>query len=135
MITVRAAPREHLPWLAQRARLNVSPVLRAIEVVDGDRILGMVGYDGWTPSACSAHIALEHPAALRHLLRPGFRVPFLELNRTVLIATVLSTNERSLALVKRLGFREVFRGRDWFEVGTDLVWHEMRREECRWVEA
>jgi RimJ/RimL family protein N-acetyltransferase len=116
----------------------VHPDLHAIEAVDEDgRIVGMVGYDGWMPGAVCLHIAIEHPAALRRLLRPGFGVAFdpqpRGVGKVAALATVLSTNERSLRLVRHLGFREVYRGRDWSGPGVDFVVHEMRREECRFL--
>lgn len=131
---VRAAPPEHYGWIAERASLVPGPAFRAIEAVDeAGKIHGQVGYDGWTPNAVCMHVALEHPAALRHLLRPGFGIPFCELGREVALACVLSTNARSLALVPRLGFRFAYRVRDGWRRGVDLVWFEMRREDCRYV--
>ena len=134
-VHVHAAPHEHHAWIAERAGLVPDGSFRAIEAVDGSRILAMVGYDGWTDNACCIHVALDTPSALRHVLAPGFRIPFLELGKGILVAKVLSTNAASLRLVHRLGFREVFRGRDWVRPGVDLVVHEMRREECRWIKA
>jgi RimJ/RimL family protein N-acetyltransferase len=135
-VHVRAAPPAHYEWIAWKANLVPDGSFRAIEAVDDNGcLLAMVGYDGWMDNACQIHVALERPSALRHVLRPGFRVPFVELGKGVLVAKVLSTNERSLALVKHLGFREVCRGKDWVRVGIDLVVHEMRREECRFLEA
>lgn len=134
MVSVQAAPRSHHEWIAARANLVPGSDFRAIEAVDrGGCIIAMVGYDGWMDNACCVHIALSSPLALRHVLRPGFRVPFVDLGKGVLIAKVLSTNEASLKLVRHLGFREVCRGRDWVRAGIDLVVHEMRREECRWA--
>lgn len=131
---VRPAHPDHYAWIAQRAGLTAGPSFRAIEAVDeAGRIHGMVGYDGWTENAVCLHVALENPACLRHLLKPGFGIPFVELGRGVALASVLSTNERSLALVPRLGFRFAHRVRDGWKPGVDVVWFEMRREECRWI--
>lgn len=130
---VRPAPAEHLQWLAIRAHLAVTPQLRAIEAVDGDRILGMVGYDGWMPNACAIHVAVESPIALRRLIRPGFGIPFVEAKLGVVLAWVLGTNEKSLRLTRRLGFREKMRLRDGWDRGVDLVMFEMRRETCEWI--
>jgi len=134
-VIVRAAHPDHYGWIASRAALNIGPQFRAIEAVDAEgRIHGMVGYDGWTQSAVSVHVAVDHPAALRHLVGPGFRIPFDEFNRTVVVATVLSSNHRSLRLVKHLGFIETHRIVDGWDLGVDLVLFEMRRPQCRWVE-
>lgn len=131
---VRAAPAEHLSWLASRAGLYVHPGLKAIEAVDDSgRIHGMVGYDGWTKNACCAHIALDNPGALRHLLKPGFGIPFIEFGFGVLLVQVVSTNTRSLKLVPKLGFRFAYRVRDGWAPGADMIWFEMRKEECRFI--
>jgi hypothetical protein len=122
-------------WIAERAGLVIGPQFRAIKAVDeSGNIHGMVGYDGWTQSACSIHVALDNPLALRVLIIPGFGIPFREFKRSVVMAMVLSTNARSLALVRRLGFRQTHTVRDGWAVGVDLVMFEMRPAECRWVQ-
>ena len=134
MIEVQPAPAEHYPWIAKRAGLVIGDSFRAIEVMDGERILGMVGFDGWTPNSCSLHIAVESPIALRKLAYRGFYTVFVGLKRGVALASVLSTNLRSQRMVQGLGFREVARLRDAWMPGVDMLIYEMRREECRWLE-
>ena len=133
MIEVRAAPPEHYSWIAERANLKVGPDLRAIEAVDGDRILGMVAYDNWMPNACSMHLAIEVPIASRRLIKPAFGIAFIEFKRQVVIGYVLSNNAKALALDLHLGFKEVGRLRDAWGPGVDMVIMEMRREDCRWL--
>jgi RimJ/RimL family protein N-acetyltransferase len=124
-----------LTWLASRAGITVHAGLEAIKATDtAGRIVGMVGFDGWTPNALCMHIALEYPGALRRLIRPGFDIAFNRLQKRLVIVTVLSTNKRSLALVRHLGFIETHRILDGWDVGAHLVIHEMRRHECRWLE-
>lgn len=138
MIRIQAAPPDHLRWLAERAALSIQPGLMALEAVDeSGRIVGMVGYElGWATTV-AMHVAVDHPAALRHLLRPGFCAAFEPpprgFGRLAATATVLSTNKRSLALVPHLGFRHVFTGRGYAGDGVDVEFFEMRREECRWI--
>ena len=68
-LTVKPAAPEDYSWIASRAELVIGPAFRAIKAVDASgRIHGMVGYDGWTGNACSVHIALDSPAALRALI-------------------------------------------------------------------
>jgi hypothetical protein len=134
VIRVQAAPPEHYPWIAERAKLTIGPSFRAIEAVDGDRILGMVGYDAWMPNSVAMHVAIDEPIAVRHLLKPAFGLPFLHYGKGVIVGTVLSTNEKALAFDKNLGFREVGRITDGWAVGVDLVFLEMRREECRFID-
>jgi hypothetical protein len=133
-VIVRAAPPEHYGWIAERAQIVIGPAFRAIEAIDeAGKIHGMVGYDGLYGNMVCAHIALDHPAALRHLLEPGFRIPFRDLGRGVLVAQVLSTNERSLRLMARLGFTYLARVRDGKAKGVDLCLFEMRAEDCKWI--
>lgn len=138
MIRVQAAPPEHHHWLAERAGLTLHSGFGAIEAIDDSgRILGMVGYDGWWPGAVALHIAIDHPSALRHLLRPGFGVAFDAkpggFGKSAVTATVLSTNEKSLRLVRHLGFRHIHTGRDYAGAGVHVEFFEMRRDECRWI--
>lgn len=138
MIEVRAAPPEHYGWIEQKANLIISAGFRALEAVDGHRILAMVGYDGWTPNACSMHVAIEEPIAARRLLRPAFGLVFdappRGLGKGVALGSVLSTNEKAMRLDLRLGFRQVARLKDAWATGVDLIILEMRREDCRYLE-
>lgn len=134
---VRPAPIDHLPWLAERAGLVLSPRLGAIEAIGADgRIHGMVGFDGFTVSSCMVHVALDNPAALRCLKNVAFRTMFLPtsengLGLSVARAVVRGDNERSMHLVSHLGFRLAYRSVDGWDRGVDLVLYEMRPGECR----
>lgn len=136
MLTVRHMTSDRIPWLASRAKLEVHPGLLALEAVDGEgRTVGAVGFDGWMPGAVCLHVALDQPIALRRLLPVAlgtvFQPPPAGLGKAAALATILSTNERSLDLVRHLGFREVYRGRDWSGPGVDFVVCELRREDWR----
>jgi RimJ/RimL family protein N-acetyltransferase len=132
VIEVRQAPKEHFQWLIERAQCAPSPGFRALEAVDGDRIVAMVGYDLATATMVQLHIALDHPAALRHVLEPGFRWAFSGKIRLALCA-IPALNRASRDLVERLGFRQTYRIEDGWDEGEDLVLYEMRRDECRWL--
>ena len=132
---VQGAHPSHYEWLTSRTKGSVSPDFKAIEAVDKEgRIHGMVGYSGWTDTAVVMHIALDNPAALRHLVQPGFSYPFIMANRFISLVIVNSNNPRSMNLCEHLGYREVYRVKDGFQVGVDQVLYEMRRDECRWLE-
>lgn len=139
MIEVRPAPPEHYDWLARKANLVIGPSFGALEAVDGDRILAMVGYDGWTPNSCSMHVAVDDPYAALRLIRPAFGLVFdappKGLGKGVALGSVLSTNEKALIFDRRLGFRQIARLSDAWAKGVDVILLEMRREDCRWVEA
>lgn len=138
MIHVRRATADHLPWLAERAQIAITPALAALEAVrDDGTITAMVGYDGWIGNACMIHVAIEHPAALRHILKPGFGLVFDDkpkgLGFAAVYAPVREDNRASLELVEHLGFKKFHHGKDWIAPGVGLVMHEMRREDCRWA--
>lgn len=134
---LREAPREHLSWLSDRAKVDVTPWLRAMEAVDGDRVLAMIGFTDWSKGSCSMHVALDDSFAGKKgglkLLPYAFDFVFNDCGLTVAIGTVRSDNPKALALDLNVGFREVFRGRDWCEPGVDLIYLEMRKDECRWL--
>jgi RimJ/RimL family protein N-acetyltransferase len=131
---VQPMPPDHFPWFAERAGLAWSPGFQAIEAVDGKgRVRGMVGYDGWRPSAVCVHIALDDRLALKYLLRPAFRIPFLGWGANTLIGTVKSNNAAALELDLNLGFKEIGRVSDGWDFGVDMVILAMRRDECRWL--
>jgi RimJ/RimL family protein N-acetyltransferase len=133
-VIVRGANPSHFEWLWDRTSCPITPGFRAIEAVDAKgRIVGMVGFDGWTDNSCQAHMAVDYPAVWRSLLQPAFAYPFVENNRKLLVGTIAANNARSLALAKRMGFKETYRIRDAWADGVDLVLVEMRREECRFL--
>lgn len=137
MIEVRHAPPEHYGWIAERARLSISSEFRALEALDAGQIVGMVGFDGWTPNSCSMHVAIEKPLAIRRLLRPAFGLVFdarpKGLGLGLVKGHVLSSNTKALALDLGLGFRELGRVVDGWEVGVDEIMLVMRREDCKWA--
>lgn len=127
-------------WIASRLGLHLTPAARGICAVDGQgNVRGGVLYDTWMPNSVQAHMATDTPVAWRVLLPHVFVYPFLgpkadgEEGRGLIFSHIRSSNQRSLAMAKALGFRLAERIRDGFAVGEDLVRVEMRREECRWL--
>ena len=131
---IKAAPKEHFAWLVDRTQCAITPAFRAIEAMDANgEIKGMVGYDNWTLNAVQMHMAFETPAALRAIIPAGFKYPFS--SRGVILGIIPSHNERSCELTRRLGFKEVYRIQDGWAKGDDMIVFQMRREECRYLEA
>lgn len=137
---LQLSPPEHFSWIAERASVIVGPAFRAIEAIgEGGQIVGMVGFEVGLPNTNILHIAMEVPdrvprevrrQALQMLVMAAFRTTFLGMWKKLAICHVLSTNTRSLSLVKRVGFREVYRGKDYFADGVDVVTFEMNRDEA-----
>ena len=133
-LTVRAAPSEHFAWIRERTQCVVGPDFRAIEAVDAKgRIRGMVGFDGWWGNAAQMHVALDTPTALRALLGPAFDYVFNQCGKSIALGVVPSHNEKALAFDQHIGFREVHRVKDGWAPGDDVVFLELRKENCRWL--
>ena len=121
-------------WLVDRAGCDITTGFKAIKVVDdAGKIHGMVGYGNWTANAVVLTIALDNPAALREILKWGFRYPFEQCGRGIALAVVRGNNQRSLSLCRKVGFREVYRVKDGIAIGEDMVMFQMRREDCRYI--
>lgn len=131
---VRAARPEDFAWLEARAGCALTPRARGIRALDASGATrGVVAYDMWTPTSCQAHMAVDTPAAWRPLLRHCFHYPFQALGLQLLLGIIPAHNAKSLAMARALGFRETYRVRDGWAPGDDMVVHEMRREDCRWL--
>ena len=143
---VQRAPFAHRRWLQGKTNVEVGDGFVAIEAVDPSRIeycyscrrahgriVGMVGYDGWTHTACSMHVAIETPAAVRALLRPAFDYAFNHKQRKVVLGITPGDNAAALRFNRHLGFSQVHRVKDGWAEGIDLVVQEMRRDACRWL--
>lgn len=151
-LVVQAAPAAHYLWLALQSGTELTEGFRAIEVLDEDqpevcpfcrrehgRIRGMTGYSAWTPNSVTMHVAMDETdrsdrrEAATAIIPEAFRYPFEERGLKIVLAGVLSSNAKSLALCRRLGFREVHRVPQGWDDETDLILLEMRRDECQWV--
>lgn len=97
--------------------------------------LAIVGYDNWTHNAVHMHVwsGSTRPWFDRYFLQEIFRYPFEICKKGLVIGYTQGDNAPVLEFSRRVGFRETYRVRDGWSLGTDLVIQEMRREECRWI--
>ena len=97
--------------------------------------LAVVGYDYWTPNAVQMHIWIKDMKALvgRVLLKEAFAYPFEQAGRTVVIATTPADNTDCLAFTKWIGFTELYRIKDGWSIGVDMVIQELRKDNCPWL--
>ena len=131
---VQAAPDAHLDWLTERTTYVPTAGCRAIEAIDGaGKIRGMVAYDHWAKNSVQMHVALDAPIVARSLLAPAFGYPFEMVGLGVVIGIVPAENTKSAEHARRLGFTETHRIKDGWDVGSDLIVFEMRKENCRWL--
>lgn len=138
----QASRPEHFYWLKSRTGCALEDGFRAIEVTDPHdvdwcslcqnwhaRIKGMTGFTGWTVNSVSIHVAMETPLALRMLAPASFHYAFREANKRFLVGLTAGDNEKALRLNRLLGFKEVYRHKDGWSDGIDMVLQELRREE------
>jgi hypothetical protein len=128
------APEEHYGWLVVRSGCVLTADFRALEVVDEHgAVRGMVGYDSWCPNSVQVHMAVDKPMAWKYLVPAIFEFPFLECNRGIAVGVIPAHKAMALKTVRTMGFREVARIQDGFKPGEDLVIHQLRREECKYL--
>lgn len=132
-MTVRAATLEEAAFLTERTGYVPGGGFRGIACEVHGRMVGFVGFDGWTPNAVWMHVAVDSPAACRELAQAAFSYAFVDTARGVVLGAIRESNVRSRRLALHLGFRLAGRIRDGWAVGEDVVLLEMRREECRWI--
>jgi hypothetical protein len=119
----------------QETGYRIGPDFRGIKAVVDGEIIGMVGYDLWTPNSVNMHvlacvpIAMMSPAVVRNV----FEYPFVQAGRSVVIGNIPGYNDKCLAITEWLGFKEIYRIKDGWEKGVDMVVKEMRKEDCRWL--
>src|SRR5512140_1761639 len=108
----RASTPAELRWLEARTGAVLTGGARGIAAVDNSGVRGVVAFDGWTPNAVQAHMAVDTPVAWRALLRPVFEYPFEECGRKLMLGIIPADNARSVRMTERLGFRLAHRVAD-----------------------
>lgn len=117
-------------WIEQRTGCVLTRNARAIKAVDRTgRTRGMVAYDCWTPNSVQAHIAIDTPIAWRALEDTAFEYPFVQTQRSIMIAIIQASNARSRALVKRCGLWNTHAIKNGWGDGEDLLIYEITRRE------
>lgn len=98
-------------------------------------IAAMALYDHWTPNSVNVHIYSQNPKYLfdKEFTHAIFHYPFEQCQKGLLIGMTPSSHEASLAVSRYLGFREVYRLKDAWEPGVDIIIKEMRKTECHWL--
>lgn len=121
--------------LVRATGCHLTPHAKGVEVVDSaGRVRGQVVLDNWTAGAVQAHMAVDTPVAWRALLPAAFDWAFRQAGKLTMLAVIPAGNARALRFTQHVGFRECWRLRDGCAPGEDMVFHEMRATECRWLQ-
>lgn len=99
---------------------------------DSRRLLAAVVFHDYTGRSIQCSLAAESPAwCSRRALRESFAYVFETCGCVRFTVMAASDNERSLSLIRRLGFREEGRMRDHYADGVDLVIFGMLKHEAK----
>lgn len=134
---IRAATEKELDACAEIMGYSPSKRAKGIVILEAESIGACVLFDHWTIASVQVHVygpslkALFSPAFLREI----FAFPFVTGGRSVLVAVTPAHQHGSLAVSSWLGFREVTRIKDGWDIGIDMVVKQLRREDCRFLPA
>jgi len=124
---------EHGKRVARAAGIGYDPeVDRCISRMTWE-LLGGVIYTNYTRRTVQMHMAGFVPRwATPELMWVIYDFPFNYLKVEKVIATVPSTNERSVAIVFKMGFQHLTSIPE-IVVNGDMLVFEMLRKDCRWL--
>lgn len=121
-------------WLNKRVGVPWSADFRALARVVDKKIVGVVGYEGFTGRAVRMHMAGEGKNWInREFLRTAFRYPFVTLGLPMVFGVIPSGNKAALELDRKLGFTELMYVEGAHPDGG-LHFMQMKREDCRFLE-
>ena len=96
-----------------------------------DEIESVVWYEDFNKKSVTCHIYLEK-GLNRQYLSTIFDYPFVQLGVDKIVCPVVSSNDKSVEFVKKLGFEEQARLLDVFPTG-DLLFFVMSKDKCRFL--
>ena len=127
--------KEEWQWLAERAKCAWTDDTRGIVGYRDGILAAGVALDSWSKTSVCIHVAIEDPMVLRHgLVEETFRYIFQVAGRSLVIGVTPGDNKRALRFNRHLGFREIYRIKDAYDVGVDYVVQELRKEDCRYID-
>jgi len=119
-------------WLCDRIGLTPTPEIMCLGTVIGDRLVGVVGYDGYNGASIQMHVAGEGNWFTKESLRTAFDYPFNVLNVNMVIGLVPSGNTDAIKFNTHLGFQTDAVLKGAHPDGALLVM-SMTREQCRYL--
>jgi L-amino acid N-acyltransferase YncA len=138
-VVTAMTPQEKLAMLGflfeHDVRLPASGDFQAFGTVSEatDRLMGVVAYNGFWGHVCTMHTAGDGNWVSRRLLWRSFDYPFRQLGLQAVLAPVAASNARALNFDTKMGFKEVHRIRNGWDLGDDLIILQLLREDCHWL--
>lgn len=126
-----------LPWALQGLSIppNAVRVFMALAFLKEGKLVGtLLFHDGYAAHDVWWTIYTTHPSwCCKRFLKKAFRAAFCDLKCRRIGILVRSDNEKSLKLVRGLGFSEEGRLRAIGENGEDCYVFSLLKEECRFL--
>jgi hypothetical protein len=87
--------------------------------------MGMVGFDSWSPRTVMAHWFIRYPRCIEPLWAEA--VDYIALTgRKAILGSTPSNNDKALRSIRHLGWEELYRIKDGWDEGVDLVISEYK---------
>lgn len=134
---IRAAMQSEIAEVCEKISFLYNTHSNGIVIEDENGGVGaMAIYDRWTHTAVEMHAYSTGPKYVFNpkFIHAMFEYPFIQQHKMLAFAVTPCDNTASITLARFLGFREVYRIRDGWDLGTDMVIQELRRENCRFLE-
>lgn len=135
-MTIRATTPDETDKIAELMGYAPGRSTRGIVFLAEESACAAVFFDHWTAASAEAHV---YAPSLKHLFSPNFLhaifdYAFNQAQRKMLVTATPANQKGSLAVSGWLGFYEIFRIRDGWDTGVDMVLKELRREDCRFIQ-
>ena len=127
---VALAP-EHWPWVEENVQCIRSEDTCGIVALDANEVIvGALVLDGWTFTSVNTHFAVTNPMAIRRgLFEETYKYVFETCERRMMIGATPTDRGKALKLVKHLGWTEMYRFKDGFNEGIDMVYSLYTKEQ------
>lgn len=127
-----------IAWEWFQERLPVDLTVRTQGVVamnEEGEILAVTIWDSWTHTSAVGHFVIEDSSVIGEgYIHECCEYFYNTAGMDIMLTTVRGSNEKTLRFLKAVGFTEKHRVKDGFMFGEDLVIHEMRKDECGYIE-
>lgn len=137
MSIVRAATQTEIKDISNKIDFAFNDRSNGV-VIEDDRgeVGAMAIYDRWTKSSVEMHAYSKSPKFIFNpdFCKAIFTYPFVQQNKMLAYAVTPCDNSASIAIARFLGFKEVYRIKDGWNLGTDMVIQELRRASCRFLD-
>jgi RimJ/RimL family protein N-acetyltransferase len=136
MIQIRRLNPSDWDWVQKRDPIKWVSDIGGLTAFDSDtgKITGIFVVYDVTINSCYCHFIIDNPMSLKKKhLETVFDFVFNKIGCKILLGHVLSTNTRSLRVLKKLGFKKHSWVVDGIEDGVHEVKVILKRENCKYL--